>query len=119
MAVVNPPGGKPAITDYAVIATDGATGTALVRCHLHTGRTHQIRVHLHDRGCALLGDPIYGKPVRLPELPERLMLHAWKLAFDHPLSGRRMAFEAPIPEEFDRWLRLPGAGERLRISDRL
>lgn len=114
MAVVNPPGGKPAITDYAVIASDEASGTALVRCHLHTGRTHQIRVHLHDRGCALLGDPIYGRPPRQPGLPQRLMLHAWKLAFDHPIGGQRMAFEAPIPEEFGRWLQLPGVAERLR-----
>jgi len=111
MAVVNPPGGKPAITDYEVIATETASGTALVWCHLHTGRTHQIRVHLHARGCPLLGDPIYGKPAPHPGLPERLMLHAWKLAFDHPHTGRRMAFVAPIPTEFDRWLQLPAAAK--------
>ncbi len=79
MAVVNPPGGKAAITDYEVLATDAATLTALVRCHLHTGRTHQIRVH-------------------------RLMLHAWKLAFDHPVTGQRHQFESPIPPEFQPWL---------------
>ncbi len=107
MAVVNPPGGKPAITDYEVIASDPASDTALVCCHLHTGRTHQIRVHMHDRGCPLLGDPIYGKPVKMPGLPDRLMLHAWRLAFEHPVSRARMAFEAPIPSEFGRWMRLP------------
>ncbi|MBN8460425.1 MAG: RluA family pseudouridine synthase [Verrucomicrobia bacterium] len=109
MAVVNPPGGKPAITDYETLATDPLSETALVCCHLHTGRTHQIRVHLHHRGCPLLGDPIYGKPVKFPGLPDRLMLHAWRLAFDHPVSRARMAFAAPIPSDFGRWLRLPGA----------
>jgi 23S rRNA pseudouridine1911/1915/1917 synthase len=66
MAVVNPPGGKTAITDYEVLATDRRDGTALVLCHLHTGRTHQIRVHMHHKGTPLLGDPIYGKPVKNP-----------------------------------------------------
>ena len=105
MAVVNPPGGKAAITDYEVLATDAATVTALVLCHLHTGRTHQIRVHLHHKGTPLLGDPIYGKPVKNPALPERLMLHAWRLSFDHPITGKRHAFEAPVPTEFDHWRR--------------
>jgi 23S rRNA pseudouridine1911/1915/1917 synthase len=118
MAVVNPPGGKPAITDYEVIATDSASDTALICCHLHTGRTHQIRVHLHDRGCPLAGDPIYGKPIRIPGFPDRLMLHAWRLAFEHPESRKRMAFEAPIPSGFGRWLRLPAAGSWLEIHAR-
>jgi len=103
MAVVNPPGGKPAITDYQVLARDASTGTALVLCHLHTGRTHQIRVHLHHKGAPIVGDPIYGKPSKEPGLPDRLMLHAWKLAFVHPVSGKRMNFEAPIPSEFSHW----------------
>jgi len=103
MAVVNPPGGKTAITDYEVLATDAATVTALVLCHLHTGRTHQIRVHMHHKGTPLLGDPIYGKPVKNPALPDRLMLHAWRLSFDHPITGKRHSFESPIPEEFRPW----------------
>lgn len=106
MAVVNPPGGKPAITDYEVLATDAATRTALVRCHLHTGRTHQIRVHLHHKGAPLLGDPIYGRPVKDAALPRRLMLHAWKLAFDHPVTGRKLAFESPVPDEFRHWMEM-------------
>ena len=106
MAVVNPPGGKSAITDYQVLATDPVTLTALVRCHLHTGRTHQIRVHLHHRGCPLVGDPIYGKPSKTATLTGRLMLHAWRLAFTHPLTGQRLQFEAPIPPEFAPWLAL-------------
>ena len=103
MAVVNPPGGKAAITDYQILATDAATRTALVLCHLHTGRTHQIRVHLHHKGTPILGDPIYGNHSRTSELVGRLMLHAWHLAFDHPITGHRHQFEAPIPAEFTPW----------------
>jgi len=109
MAVVNPPGGKAAITDYQVLAVDAASLTALVLCHLHTGRTHQIRVHLHHRGAALVGDPIYGKPSRTSALTGRLMLHAWQLTFDHPLSHERLHFQAPIPPEYAPWLQLPAA----------
>jgi len=104
MAVVNPPGGKTAITDYEILATDAATLTALVLCHLHTGRTHQIRVHLHHKGAPILGDPIYGKPAKNPALPERLMLHAWKLSFEHPITGVRHHFESPVPPEFRPWM---------------
>ncbi|MES2476880.1 MAG: RluA family pseudouridine synthase [Verrucomicrobiota bacterium] len=104
MAVVNPPGGKTAITDYEILATDAATVTALVLCHLHTGRTHQIRVHMHHKGTPIVGDPIYGKPDKTSELTGRLMLHAWKLAFDHPISGKPVRFEAPIPPEFAPWV---------------
>jgi len=104
MAVVNPPGGKTAITDYETLATDAASLTTLVLCHLHTGRTHQIRVHMHHKGAPLVGDPIYGKPSKTSEQTGRLMLHAWRLAFDHPLSGKRHQFEAPVPPEFRQWL---------------
>jgi 23S rRNA pseudouridine1911/1915/1917 synthase len=103
MAVVNPPGGKTAITDYETLATDAATLTALVLCHLHTGRTHQIRVHMHHKGAPLVGDPIYGKPSKTSELTGRLMLHAWRLSFNHPITGKRHHFEAPIAEEFTHW----------------
>jgi 23S rRNA pseudouridine1911/1915/1917 synthase len=119
MAVVNPPGGKTAITDYQVLATDAATITALVLCHLHTGRTHQIRVHLHHKGAPIVGDPIYGRPAKQPALPTRLMLHAWRLAFNHPVSGLPMHFEAPIPSEFTPWtsqVNLTGITTHLRAS---
>lgn len=108
MAVVNPPGGKTAITDYEILTTDAATRTSLVLCHLHTGRTHQIRVHLHHKGTPLVGDPIYGKPSRNAVLPDRLMLHAWKLSFEHPLTRKRLSFEAPIPQEFEAWTQNAG-----------
>ncbi len=104
MAVVNPPGGKTAITDYEVLYKDPATVTALVLCHLHTGRTHQIRVHLHHKGAPIVADPIYGKSVKKIELPDRLMLHAWKLSFEHPMTGKTVKFQAPIPEEFRPWI---------------
>ncbi len=104
MAVVNPPGGKSAITDYEILATDLATKTALVLCHLHTGRTHQIRVHLHHKGTPILGDPIYGKKHEIPS--PRLMLHAWKLAFDHPVTGEKLRFTATPPPDFRPWLDL-------------
>jgi 23S rRNA pseudouridine1911/1915/1917 synthase len=106
MAVITPPAGKTAITDYKTLATDPATKTALVLCHLHTGRTHQIRVHLHHIGTPILGDPIYGKKHEIPT--PRLMLHAWKLSFDHPVSGKKHHFTAPPPDDFRPWLSLAG-----------
>ena len=107
MAVINPPGGKTAITDYETLATDLATKTALVLCHLHTGRTHQIRVHMHHIGTPILGDPIYGKKHELPT--PRLMLHAWQLTFNHPVSGKKLHFTAPPPEDFRSWLEIQRA----------
>jgi len=108
MAVVNPPGGKTAITDYEVLGKDATTMTALVLCHLHTGRTHQIRVHLHHKGTPIVSDPIYGKSSNKIELPDRLMLHAWKLSFEHPITGKQVKFEAPIPQEFQPWVAAAG-----------
>jgi 23S rRNA pseudouridine1911/1915/1917 synthase len=107
MAVINPPGGKTAITDYETLATDPATQTALILCHLHTGRTHQIRVHMHHLGTPILGDPIYGKKHELPT--PRLLLHAWQLTFNHPVSGEKLHFTAPPPEDFRPWLERQGA----------
>jgi 23S rRNA pseudouridine1911/1915/1917 synthase len=110
MAVVNPPGGKTAITDYEILATDAASLTALILCHLHTGRTHQIRVHLQHKGTPLVGDPIYGKPSKTAEQTGRLMLHAWRLSFQHPISRKQVCFQAPIPPEYQPWVEklLPG-----------
>jgi len=106
MAVVDPPLGKPSITDYRTLATDPADRTTFVLCRLHTGRTHQIRVHMHHLGCPLLADPIYSHPARQPRDPGRLMLHAWRLAFDHPRTGTRVETRAPIPAPFAPWLAL-------------
>lgn len=104
MAVVNPGTGKAAITDYDLLCADPATDSALVLCTLHTGRTHQIRVHMLHLGHPLIGDPIYAKPNRQKAQPGRLMLHAWRLCFTHPRTGERMELEAPVPSEYTPWL---------------
>jgi 23S rRNA pseudouridine1911/1915/1917 synthase len=70
---------------------------SLVECTLHSGRTHQIRVHLHHLGHPVLGDKLYGGK-RAGDYP-RQMLHAWKLAFTHPRTGEVMPFEAPMPPD--------------------
>ena len=102
MTVVNPGSGKSAITDYRILHT-ADDGTSLVLCDLHTGRTHQIRVHMVHLGTPILGDPIYAKPARQPSQPGRLMLHAWQLVIDHPQTGERLAFQADIPDEYLPW----------------
>lgn len=99
MAVVMPPAGKSAITDYQII--NARSDGSLVQCTLHTGRTHQIRVHMRELGHPILADPIYAKN---PSGAPRLMLHAWKLGFLHPALGQTMAFESPIPTEFQPWM---------------
>ncbi len=87
-------GGRAARTGYRVLGSYG--GGTLVECTLHTGRTHQIRVHLKDLGHPLLGDEVYGKRGSFP----RQMLHAWRLGFAHPRTGERMDFRAPVPPDF-------------------
>ncbi len=104
MSVVNPGSGKPAITDYRVLRYDAASDSSLVMCTLHTGRTHQIRVHMLHLGHPLVGDPIYAHPQRQKAKPGRLMLHAWRLAFNHPRDGRRVSLQSEIPPEYTPWL---------------
>lgn len=101
MAVVDPKAGKPAVTEYEVLLRR-EDNTALVLCRLLTGRTHQIRVHLHSLGCPLLGDETYGRG-GAHRRAARLMLHSWKLGLTHPATGEWMAFEAEIPEAFEPW----------------
>ena len=94
-------GGKPASTDYEVAEDLGSA--ALARIRIHTGRTHQIRVHMASIGCPVAGDPVYGSPSldrALPFRPARQMLHAWRLALPHPLTGALLSLEAPIPSDF-------------------
>ena len=86
-------------------------GGSLVAAHPKTGRTHQIRVHLQAAGLPIVGDRAYGPRGGLREpLPkgtpvmERPALHARRLTFDHPVSGERMTFEAPLPEDMERLL---------------
>ena len=72
-------------------------GISLVQCRLHTGRTHQIRMHLAALGHPLVGDEVYGGPSR-PGVTRQL-LHAWKLAFTHPRTGERLELTAPPPDD--------------------
>ena len=94
--------GKPARTDWAVDERFGAKAV-LMRCKIHTGRTHQIRVHLTHLGLPILGDHTYGK---FPELfsgnlgAPRVMLHAASLRIAHPVTGEPLEFEAPLPDDF-------------------
>ncbi len=90
------PGGRAAVTHYEVLKTyDGPL--SLIECRLETGRTHQIRVHLTHKGHPLIGDKLYGG-ARTPPFA-RQALHAYRLAFDHPLSGDKMRFEIALPED--------------------
>jgi 23S rRNA pseudouridine955/2504/2580 synthase len=81
---------------------------ALLEAELHTGRTHQIRVHLTSLGFPLAGDDKYGDFAWNRELTKsglkRMFLHAWRLAFDHPLTGAPMALESPLPPDLARFL---------------
>lgn len=104
MSVVSAPEGKEAISEFEVLRRDSNGKWAWVEFRIHTGRTHQIRVHCRDcLNCAILGDSIYAQPSRQKEKVERLMLHARCLMLDHPVQGERMVFEAPLPPEFGRF----------------
>jgi 23S rRNA pseudouridine1911/1915/1917 synthase len=100
--------GRPAVTHYRVVQRFAAH--TLVRVQLETGRTHQIRVHLAHAGFPLVGDPVYGGRRRLPAgcspalaaalgAFSRQALHAVSLQLTHPLSGKPMAWEAPLPSD--------------------
>ncbi|WP_439621330.1 RluA family pseudouridine synthase [Gemmata sp.] len=84
--------GKRAVSRYTVLASRG--GYSLVEVAIETGRKHQIRVHLAGLGCPVTGDSVYGATTNPAG---RLALHAWKLAFDHPVTGERVEGEAPFP----------------------
>jgi 23S rRNA pseudouridine1911/1915/1917 synthase len=100
MAVVNR--GKPAHTDWQVETRYGQKAARL-SCIIHTGRTHQIRVHMSALRFPLLGDTTYGfKPGRLPGTPiPRVMLHATELRIQHPERQQPMVFNAPLPSDFE------------------
>ena len=110
---------REAITHYEVVerygeTEDGTSLASLVECHLETGRTHQIRVHMAHIGHPLIGDPEYGaafrtKANRLPDEARKIVngfrrqaLHAFLLQFEHPSTGETMHFEAPPPADMER-----------------
>ncbi len=98
MAIVNK--GRPAKTDLIRLARFDAGD--LLRAHLHSGRTHQIRVHLASIGHPVMGDDVYGggggrRVAGLP--PRRHFLHAAWLAFNHPVTGESLDFRSPLPED--------------------
>lgn len=109
MAVSEDMGGREARTEYRVKRR--LKDTTLVEIVLHTGRTHQIRVHFQHLGYPVFGDPTYGKrqTQRVKEStgvePPRIMLHAWKLSFAHPRTERVLAFEAPVPADMNSTLK--------------
>jgi 23S rRNA pseudouridine1911/1915/1917 synthase len=103
MAVVDG-GGRDAWTGFRV--SERLRGATWLEATLHTGRTHQIRVHFQHLGHPLVGDDTYGKRpnARLAEITgyraPRQMLHAWRLGFQHPTTAQPMEFEAPLPADF-------------------
>ena len=104
MAVRDDEHARDAHTSYTVLGR--YRGASLVEARLHTGRTHQIRVHFQFIGYPLVGDDTYGKRQnqRLTELTNytapRQMLHARKIAFAHPRTTKTLTVEAPLPEDF-------------------
>jgi 23S rRNA pseudouridine1911/1915/1917 synthase len=104
-------GGRPAVTRYRVLKSLAGGAAALVECRLLTGRTHQIRVHMAEKGHPVLGDPLYGRAggrrrERLPEAARSLVadlkrqaLHAKSLAFAHPTRADRLQFTSDLPDE--------------------
>ncbi|MCC6988104.1 MAG: RluA family pseudouridine synthase [Acidobacteria bacterium] len=119
--------GAPSQTTYAVLAhsTGEARGLSLVRCRLGTGRTHQIRVHLAERGWPIVGDQTYGHAPRRrlasPVLDRHARgfthqaLHAWRLRLRLPSSGKVIALEAPVPDDMRALISAAGLGRALAL----
>ncbi len=100
---------RPRTADTRWQVKERFSGATLLEVSIHTGRTHQIRVHLAAVGRPVVGDPVYGGKhkrqvgsgaERLFAGAQRQMLHAWRLGFTHPASGEKLTFEAPLPHDF-------------------
>ena len=100
--------GREAWTDYKKLWSFG--GKSLVICRLHSGRTHQIRVHMQALRCPLVGDRLYAPSRPSPFGPERVFLHSWKLGFTHPRTREEMRFVRPLPPELVNYLKELRAG---------
>ncbi|HEX7450524.1 MAG TPA: RluA family pseudouridine synthase [Pirellulales bacterium] len=99
--------GKHAVTHVEPLERLG--DYTLVECRLETGRTHQIRIHLAEAGHPLCGETVYHQPLFAAPLTDasgapRLALHAAELSLDHPISGERLRFTAPLPPDLTQWL---------------
>ena len=92
-------GGKFAVTHYNVL--EASNGYSLVECELETGRKNQIRVHMADMGHPVVGDFKYGSEI---DPMRRLGLHAYMLCFTHPVTGKHLRFEPPVPYCFEKLL---------------
>ena len=100
LAIARDGQGREAVTTWKLIRKglwDGRK-VAVMEMHPHTGRTHQIRVHLSYKDYPIVGDKLYNRGRSSPA--PRQMLHARRISFPHPVTGERMEFEAPIPEDF-------------------
>lgn len=104
-------GAKVAVTHVKVRRRE--KGRVLLELVLETGRTHQARVQLANARAPIAGDPIYGGP-----LAPRLLLHAHTLSLLHPTTKKRVTFTAPIPEDFEAWMRHGDLGERVYDDER-
>ena len=101
--------GRHAASNYEVIEI--LENTSMVKVHIETGRTHQIRVHMAFLKHPILGDSVYARPHSGEFWPERQMLHAKRLTLSHPDTGERQSFSAPLPMDMENAL------HHLRISD--
>jgi len=113
MTVSDDPAAREAITTYRVLERFEAgvrdEGYTLVECHLYTGRTHQIRVHMRHIGHQLVGDALYGRGDERQNLGlTRQFLHSWRIAFDHPVTGEEVCVEDHLPDDLAATLALLG-----------